>query len=176
MAENWLSPAGGWEKVGFDLELGATKGRKQEGQGGCPPPWSYSTRWERVGPLFFSHTHQRTVLESQNLPHQSRVLRAGGGVSSGLLSLSLPLLRFLFPSQTFSLQSPRAETLMKTNARNQFAASSFHLAGARLCTSISTAAGGELFQSSPITHTSVLRSSYGHCWERNALKREECAT
>lgn len=83
------------------------------------------------------------------------------------LSPSLPL---SLPSFTFSPQSPRAETLMKTNARNQFEASSFHLAGARLCTSISTPAGGELLQSSPITHTSVLRSRYG----LQATLREEC--
>lgn len=117
-----------------------------------------------------AHTNgsTHTFLESQNLPHQSP--QGWRGVSSALLSLSLPLLLFLFPSHTFSSQSPRAETLMKTNARNQFAASSFHLAGARLCTSISTAAGGELLQSSPITHTSVLRNSYG----LRALLRELC--
>lgn len=113
-------------------------------------------------------THTRSLLESQNLPHQSQVLWAGGGSVLPCFSLSLPL--FLFPSTTFSPQSPRAETLMKTNARNQFEASSFHLAGARLCTSISTPAGGELLQSSPITHTSVLRSSYG----LRALLTEEC--
>lgn len=87
----------------------------------------------------------------------------------GLRGSPLPSFPTLFPSpslslipysHTFSSQSPRAETLMKTNARNQFAASSLHLAGARLCASISTAAGGELFQNSPITHTSVLRRSY----------------
>lgn len=91
------------------------------------------------------------------------------GVSSALLSLSLPLVLLLFPSYTFSSQSPRAKTLMKTNARNQFAASSLHLDGARFCASISTAAGGELLQSSPITHTSILRSSY----RLQALLREE---
>lgn len=50
------------------------------------------------------------------------------GLFSGLLALFPPL----------SSQSPRAVALMKTNARNQFSASSFHLVGARLCTSIST--------------------------------------
>lgn len=113
-------------------------------------------------------TYQHTHAASQNLPHQSQVLWAGGGSVLPCFSLSLPL--FLFASTTFSPQSPRAETLMKTNARNQFEASSFHLAGARLCTSISTPAGGELLQSSPITHTSVLRSSYG----LRALLTEEC--
>lgn len=92
------------------------------------------------------------------------------GVSSALLCLSLfPSNSFCFPL-SFASQSPRAETLMKTNARNQFAASSLHLAGARLCASISTAAGGELLQNSPITHTSVLRSSY----RLQALLTEEC--
>lgn len=111
-------------------------------------------------------TQPRSVLESQNLPHQSQVLWArGGSVLPCFPSLPLSL-----PSFTFSPQSPRAETLMKTNARNQFEASSFHLAGARLCTSISTPAGGELLQSSPITHTSVLRSRYG----LQATLREEC--
>lgn len=95
-------------------------------------------------------THTRSVLESQNLPHQSQVLWAGGG--SVLPCFSLSHLLCLFPSTTFSPQSPRAETLMKTNARNQFEASSFHLAGARLCTSISTPAGGELLQQPYYTH------------------------
>lgn len=88
----------------------------------------------------------------------------GGGGGGSLLPCFPSLFPSLSssPSHTFLFsQSPRAETLMKTNARNQFAASSFHLAGARLCTSISTPAGGELLQSSPITHTSVLRSRYG---------------
>ena len=87
-----------------------------------------------------------------------------------LLLLSIPHPFSRFPSHTFPSQSPRAKTLMKTNARNQFAASSFHLAGARLCTSISTAAGGELLQSSPITHTSVSPSSY----RLRALLRDRC--
>lgn len=114
------------------------------------------------------------LFQSQNLIHQCRALWAGKGGGAGSLlpcfAFSIPLLLFLFPSHTVSSRSPRAETLMKTNARNQFAASSFHLAGARFCTSISTAAGGELLQSSPITHTSVLRSSFG----LRALLREEC--
>lgn len=118
------------------------------------------TKWERA----------HTVLENQNLPHQSRVLGAGGGSLLPCFPSLFPSFSFSFPSHTFSSQSPRAETLMKTNARNQFAASSFHLAGARLCTSISTAAGGELLQSSPITHTSVLRNSY----RLRALLREKC--
>lgn len=77
--------------------------------------------------------------------------KCGGpeGLVSGLLALFPPL----------SSQSPRAEALMKTNARNQFSASSFHLVGARLCTSISTPAGGELLQSSA-RHTSISRSSW----------------
>lgn len=119
------------------------------------------------------HSHTHTEVGTHTLFWRVRVFLIRDeslgpeGVSSALLSLSLPLL--LFPSHTFSSLSPRAETLMKTNARNQFAASSLHLDGARLCASISTAAGGELLQSSPITHTSVLRSSY-RLW---ALLREE---
>lgn len=86
-----------------------------------------------------------------------------GALFCPAFSLSSPVSLFQ------SSQSPRAETLMKMNARNQFAASSFHLAGARLCTSISTPAGGELLHS-PVTHNSVLRSSYG----LQALLRKDC--
>lgn len=92
--------------------------------------------------------------------------------SSALLSFCLlhpPSLSL--PSHRFSSRSARAETLMKTNARNQFAASSLHLAGVHLCASISTAAGEELLRSSPITHTSVLWSSYR---PRLLLREERC--
>ncbi len=135
---------------------------------------SFSVLFPLIATHVNTHTHTNgsahTVLESQNLPHQSRILGAGGGSLLPCFHGLFSSFSFSFPSHTFSSQSPRAETLMKTNARNQFAASSFHLAGARLCTSISTAAGGELLQSSPITHTSVLRSSY----RLRALLREKC--
>lgn len=65
---------------------------------------------------------------------------------------------------TLCAWSPRAETLMKTNARNQFEASSFHLAGARLCTSISTPAGGELHQSSPLSPSVSLSYTHTHAY------------
>lgn len=106
---------------------------------------SRSTCWGLFSLPWLSHVpHTNTATQCFGQPEftSSEPSPLGlRGVCSALLSLSSPL---SLPSFTFSPQSPRAETLMKTNVRNQFEASSFHLAGARLCTSISTPAGGEL--------------------------------
>lgn len=60
----------------------------------------------------------------------SRLGRRGGGQSLHWPAFPLSSLVPPPPSLSLSLsQSPTAEALMKTNARNQFSASSFHLVG-----------------------------------------------
>lgn len=161
-----MAPGSGWEGAG---SLKAKIRKLPAGLLGC---FFFCVLFFLYGLLFSllrpdCHSRLNRVFpRACNSPHQ-RGGGIGGGVGCWVGWSVLFLPSFQPPRNSFHTvcaRSPRAETLMKTNARNQFEASSFHLAGARLCTSISTPAGGELHQGSPLSlslsHTHTQASAH----------------